>query len=128
MSASVVLDASALIALLADERGGEQVVPLLDGALLSTVNWSEVLARYTTLGLATGERAAQLESLGVVLVAFTARQAEIAAGLIPITRVAGLSLADRACLALALDTGGDAVTADRAWSRVDVGVAVRIIR
>lgn len=128
MSGTAILDASALLAVLGDEPGAEVVAPLLDGAVISTVNWSEVLARYVRLGLETEGRAAAIESLGVGFAAFTTRQADIAAGLVAVTRTAGLSLADRACLALALDVGGRPVTADRAWGRIDVGMAVTLIR
>jgi len=128
VSGAAILDASALLAVLGGEPGGDLVVPLLDGALISTVNWSEVLGRYSDLGLPTSGRQEEIESLGVSLVPFTARHAEVAAGLRPLTREAGLSLGDRSCLALALDRGGQPVTADRAWGRVDVGLVVNVIR
>lgn len=128
MSNGAILDASALLALLADEPAGELVAPLLDGAVISTVNWSEVLARYVDLGLKITGREAEIESLGVSLAPFTSRQTEIAAGLLPLTREAGLSLGDRACLALALDAGGRPVSAERAWGRIDVGLDVTLIR
>lgn len=128
MTKTAILDASALLAVLGDEPGGELVAPLLDGAAISTVNWSEVLARYVNLGLDTAGREAEIESLGVSLAPFTSRQAEIAAGLLPLTRKADLSLGDRACLALALDFGGQPVTADRAWGRIEVGLDVTLIR
>jgi ribonuclease VapC len=128
VSKAAILDASALLALLGDEPGAELVAPLLDGAIISTVNWSEVLNRYVDLGLEIEARDAEIDSLGVSLALFTSRQAEIAAGLLPFTRKAGLSLADRACLALALDLGGQPVTADRAWGRIDVGLDVMLIR
>jgi len=128
VSKAAILDASALLAVLRDEPGGEMVAPLLDGAIVSTVNWSEVLDRYADLGVAVAGREAEIESLGVSLAPFTSRQAEVAAGLLPLTREAGLSLGDRACLALALDLGGRPVTADRAWARIDVGVTVTLIR
>jgi len=128
VSGAAILDASALLAVLGDEPGGELVAPLLDGAVISTVNWSEVLARYVDLGLDITGREAEIESLGVSLSPFTSRQAEIAAGLLPLTREAGLSLGDRACLALALDLAGQPVTADRAWGRINVGLDVMLIR
>jgi ribonuclease VapC len=128
VSKAAILDASALLAVLGDEPGGELVAPLLDGAVISTVNWSEVLARYVDLGLEIGGREGEIEALGVSLAPFTPRHSEIAAGLLPLTRKAGLSLGDRACLALALDLGGRPVTADRAWARIDVGLAVTLIR
>lgn len=114
--------------MLLDEPGGEVVESLLDGAVVSTVNWSEVLARYAILGLGTAGRDAEIQALGVSLAPFTSRQAEVAAGLAQITRAAGLSLGDRACLALALDLGGRPVTADRAWAEVDLGLAITMIR
>lgn len=128
MSRAAILDASALLAVLGDEPGGEVVVPLLDGAVISTVNWAEVLGRYADLGLDIAGREAEIESLGVSLSPFTSRQAEVAAGLLPLTRKAGLSLGDRACLALALDLGGQPVTAARAWGGIDLGLAVTLIR
>jgi ribonuclease VapC len=128
VSGATVLDASALLAVLGDEPGGERIAPLLDGAVISTVNWSETLARYVDLRLDIAGRDTEVEALGVSLAPFTSRQAEVAAGLVPLTREAGLSLGDRACLALALDLGGTPVTADRAWKRVDVGLDVTLIR
>ena len=86
MSKAAVLDASALLAVLGEEPGGELVEPLLDGGVISTVNWSEVMGRYSDLGLGTAGRAAEIESLGVSLSPFTSRQAEIAAGLLPHAR------------------------------------------
>lgn len=125
---TVVLDASALLAVFGDEPGAERVAALLDGGTISAVNWSEVLGRYVREGLDTTHRQEQVEALGLSLVAFTPRQAELAAGMLPITRDAGLSLADRACLAVALDFGAPAITADGAWLGVDVGVEVELIR
>jgi ribonuclease VapC len=123
-----VLDASALIALLEDEPGADSVAPIIGGSLLSTVNLAEVLEREAATGLATGGEDVDFEELGIQIAPFTARQAEIAARMRQVTRVAGLSLADRACLALALDLGAVAVTADRSWGNVDVGVEVQVIR
>ena len=98
-----VLDASALIATLGDEPGGEQVEPLLEGAVVSSVNWAEVLQSYEAAGLPLAGRREQIESLGVIMHPFDSRQAELTAGLYSRTRKAGLGIADRACLALALD-------------------------
>lgn len=128
MTASVVLDASALLATLGDEPGGAEVEPLLDGAAVSSVNWAEVLQRYERAGLELGGRREQIESLGVQIHPFDHRQAELTAGLYGRTRDAGLGIADRACLALALDLGVEAVTADSAWEGLEVGVDVRLIR
>jgi ribonuclease VapC len=126
--ATSVLDASALIALIRGEPGADAVNELARGAVISTVNWVEVLAAIAALGLSIAGRRAQLERLGISLAPFTPEQAEAAASMHPATRDAGLSLADRACLALAFALGGTAVTADRAWAEVDVGVDVKLIR
>lgn len=101
---------------------------MLDRALISAVNWSEVVARYETLRIGSDGRRAEIEALGISITAFDARQAEIAAKLLEQTRPLGLSLADRACLALAIDRGGSAITADRAWAELDIGVEIILIR
>lgn len=123
-----VLDASALLATLGDEPGGDKVESLLDGAAVSALNWAEVLQSYEAAGLELAGRQEQVESLGIELHPFDARQAELTAGLFTRTREAGLGIADRACLALALDLGAAAVTADRAWAGLDLGVEVEVIR
>jgi PIN domain nuclease of toxin-antitoxin system len=46
----------------------------------------------------------------------------------PLTREHGLSLSDRACLALPKRLDLPALTADTAWSRLDLRVEVRRIR
>lgn len=128
---TVILDASALIALLRDEPGAERVAQALDAAnateveaaVVSTVNLAEV---HQQLG---DELPSLIGPAGVVRpVEFTAVDARSAASLAAETRSAGLSLADRACLATAVRLGCPALTADRAWATVDVGVEVRLIR
>jgi PIN domain nuclease of toxin-antitoxin system len=123
-----VLDASALIALLWEEPGAEAVEALLGRSVVSAVNWSEVLQRYDALGLGVQGRRDSVEALGIVIEDFTGDDAEATSGLWASTRTAGLSLADRACLALARRLGLPAHTADREWRKVDVGVEVVLIR
>jgi len=125
MDEVAVFDASALIALLDGERGAEAVAATSLASRISTVNLVEVLQRAAALRLA---EPLDVEDMGIEVVPFTADQAQRAAELHPRTREAGLSLADRACLALAFDLGAVAVTADRAWEKVDVGVEVKLIR
>ncbi len=86
------------------------------------------MQRYVTLGLTVEGRQEQVRALGLSIVVFSADHADAAARLLPATRHAGLSLGDRACLALAAAVGGRAVTADRAWSGLDIGVEIRVIR
>ncbi len=121
-----VLDASALLAVLFREVGFD-VVPL-EGSAVSAVNWSEVIqvaARRDTDVMGLGDAIA---AEGAVVVPFTAAHAESAAALWPKTRAAGLSLGDRACLALARRYGVPALTADRTWGDVEVGVEVVVVR
>lgn len=123
-----VLDASALIALLWEEAGADAVEPLLSSAVVSAVNWAEVLQRYRAHGVETAGKRESVEALGVRVVEFSADDADAVAELWTGTRTAGLSLADRACLALARRLGLAAYTADRDWRKVDVGVKVVLIR
>lgn len=123
-----VLDASALIALLWEEPGAVAVEPLLGQAVISAVNWSEVLQRYHALGLDATDKRDGVEALGIAVEDFSGDDAQVAAELWAPTRPAGLSLGDRACLALARRLGLPAHTADREWRKVDVGVEVVLIR
>lgn len=123
-----VLDASALIALLWAEPGAEAVEPLLGGSVVSTVNWAEVLQRYRAHGVETAGKRESVEALGVEIADFTAEDGALVAELWQPTRRAGLSLADRGCLALARRLNLPAHTADRDWRKVDVGVEVVLIR
>jgi PIN domain nuclease of toxin-antitoxin system len=123
-----VLDASAILAVLQREPRAEVVVPLLDGAAISAVNWSETIQKAISRDVSIDGLRADIEALGVSIVPFTAVEAEQAAALWLETMHAGLSLGDRACLALARREGVPALTADRSWSSVAVGVDVRVIR
>jgi PIN domain nuclease of toxin-antitoxin system len=123
-----VLDASAVLAHGHGEEGAEVVDEYLDGAAISTVNWSEILRRSGERGVQGPELRAALRDAGVTFVPFVESDAETAARFWESTRRLGLSLADRACLALADRLGVPAVTADRAWTLLDLGVDVVCIR
>lgn len=125
---SVVLDASALLSVLLEEAGAEEVESLGASWLMSAVNFSEVVATAVDRGLAMESVMLALTRLAMDVVAFDAEQACLAASLRPLTRAAGLSLGDRACLALGLKTELSVVTADRAWGACDVGVHIIQIR
>ncbi len=125
---SLVLDASAILAFLHDEPGAEQVTAVLDGALVSAVNWAEVLQKALQRGADVHGMAAEFRKVGVTFEPFSTVQAEIAARLWGKTRHLGLSLADRACLALALDRKLPVITADRVWSHLDLEVDIQILR
>ena len=125
---SAVLDASALLAYLQDEPGGERVRAVLPRAVMSTVNWAEVIGKAREEGVDTRGLREDLATLGLAFEPFSALQADIAGQLKERTRRFGLSLGDRACLALGSDRGEPVYTADRAWLRLEVDVDVKAIR
>ena len=124
----IVLDASALLALLFSEEGADVVAPVLAESVMSTVNMAEVLGRFTRDGHDSNLVRRGLLRSPVEWVDFDTTQATLAASLLPATRAMGLSLGDRACLALALQRGRAAMTADRAWHKLRVGVEIHLIR
>ena len=125
---SVVLDASALLAFLHEEPGGERVSPVLEGAHVSAVNWAEVLQKALQQGVDIDGMQQEFVEVGVTFEPFTPEQAETAARLFTRTRDHGLSLADRACLALAMEMGLPVMTADRAWAGLGLDIEVDVIR
>lgn len=127
---TAVLDASAVVALIYREPGHERVAEQLRDAVLCTVNYSEVVQKLTQFDHpAPVEAANVVVSFGAEVVPFTADDAVRAAQLWSSTRSAGLSLGDRACLAVAARVpDGRAVTAAHPWTTVDVGVPVDLIR
>jgi ribonuclease VapC len=124
----IVLDASALMAVLREEPGAAAVEAVLDRAAVSAVNLSEVQAKLVERGTPAATAWSWLVDLALDVVDFDASQARVAGDLRPLTRVQGLSFGDRACLALAHVRGLPAMTADRAWSGLEVGVEIRAIR
>ena len=124
----IVLDASALMAVLRAEPSAAAVEAVLDHAAISTVNLSEVQAKLVARGTAAEIAWTSLINLDLDVVDFDVSQAKVAGDLRPLTRVQGLSLGDRACLALARVLGLPAMTADRAWAGLDVGIEIRTIR
>ena len=126
--AVIVLDASALLVLLLKESGHEQVAAHLGSAIISTVNLSEVLARLTKNGIEPAEGSVLVSELGLGIIAFDERHAIVAAGLREKGRLRGLSFADCACMALALDQALPVLTADRIWKSAGAGIAINFVR
>jgi PIN domain nuclease of toxin-antitoxin system len=123
-----VLDASALLTMLFQEPGAASVADVIaEGAAVSTVNLSEVAAALVRHQRDT-DRILRAVAAQVTVEPFTTEDALAAAALWAPTRAAGLSLGDRACLALAQRLGVPAVTADREWSTVNVGVTIQLVR
>lgn len=132
-SGAVVMDASALLAWLRDEPGGEDVSGRLSGSFLSAVNLSEVLQKHLAVGALSASEAAgfagDLRAVGLTVVGFGPEPATVAARLWEPTRRLGLGLADRACMATAAVLGLPALTADRPWAEVKwEGLSVELIR
>jgi ribonuclease VapC len=125
---TVVLDASAVLAVLNQEPGAEAVKGRLAESVMSVVNTVEVGTKLVDRGMTTEAAAIAIELLEIAMVDFDQELAEIAIDLRHKTRAVGLSLADRACLALALREQATAVTADRVWSSIDVGCKIEVIR
>ena len=125
---SVVFDSSALLAIAFEEEGAAAAASWLDGALMSAVNASEVVAEFVDAGSGAADARASLLVFGLTIRPFDETLA-VAAGLMRSgTRGRGLSLGGRACLALARRERARVVTADRAWAGLDVGVDLELIR
>jgi len=125
-----VLDASAVLALMLGERGAVEVAAVLPGALLGMVNLAEVVTKLSERGMPAEIAVNAVRNLGVRLMPFTEQQAQLVGDLRQVTRTAGLSLGDRACLALGQVTGGLILTAESVWPRIAqaAGVRVKVIR
>jgi ribonuclease VapC len=123
-----VLDASAVLAVLGGELGADLVVPLLGGALMSAVNYAEVASKLMNSGAGRSEARDAILGLGIEVSDFDLALAERTGELRPLTRHRGLSLGDRACLALAEREGAPAVTADRNWRDILPGIEIRVVR
>lgn len=128
LSATYVLDASALLAAIRAEPGGLEVRERAAGCAISAVNLSEAIQVAQRDGRAATAATDVLSALGISIVPLGIADAIRAAELWPVTRAAGLSLADRCCLALAERLGATALTADRAWVDAGHGVPVALIR
>lgn len=123
-----IVDASVILAYLLDEPGGD-VMTTTDGPFcLSSVNLSEVLTKAIDKGLETRSVMRVLTRLSVEHAEYSRDDAELTAALRPATIHLGLSLGDRACLALAKRLALPVLTAERSWARLDIGLDIRLIR
>lgn len=124
----IVLDASAILALLYRETGHDVVSAALGGAAVSAINVAEVLSNLADTGMPAAEMHEVIDDLGLIIVPFDVELSYAVGLLRPATKAQGLSLGDRACLALAQRFGVPAMTADQAWKMVSVGVDVQVVR
>lgn len=123
-----VLDASVILAAILHEPGGERVGQLTGNLLLSAVNYAEIGARLSDLGHPRSLLEDTVSMLGLLVVPFDDEQARSTVELRRQTRSSGLSLGDRACLALADTRRAVALTADRAWRHLELSVHVELVR
>jgi ribonuclease VapC len=126
--ASAVLDSSAVLAVLNAEPGADLVIAALDDALLSTVNYAEVVSKIVERGGTYKEAEAALQLITATVVDFDLALAQRTGALRAETLKRGLSLGDRACLSLAEREGVPAITGDRNWVAAVSTVEVRLIR
>ena len=124
----VVLDASALLAYLREEPGSDRVDEVLGGAVITSVNWAEVVQKSLSAGVEVEGLRQDLQALGLVVEPFSAGDADTAARLWAQTQRLGLSLADRACLSLGLRLKLPVITCDRAWAELPLPLPIVLLR
>lgn len=124
-----VLDASAVLALVHDEPGADQVADALSGSTLSAVNLTEVVGKLVDADVEAQQLRTLLVSAGVTIKPFGADDAELAGALRSIVGGRALSLGDRCCLAVAVRSDPpEVLTGDRAWAELDLPVRVVLFR
>jgi ribonuclease VapC len=126
----VVLDASAVLAFLKQEPGAARLESALleERCHLLTINLAEVLSRLADWQVPVAEAEARIAAGDVELVPFDRQLARLTADLRQPAQRLGLTIADRACLALARVMGGRALTADRSWATLDLGISTECLR
>jgi len=123
----LVLDASALLAMLNEEPGGGRVADVIAFSRIGAVNYAEVVSHYIRLGMPEREVDAMLDPLPMTIVPADKALAQLAGRLRAVTADAGLSLGDRFCLALAIRDGLPTWTADKAWRVVADAAKVEVV-
>jgi ribonuclease VapC len=126
--ASAVLDSSAILAVVNSEPGAAIVIGLLNDAVVSAVNHAETMSKLIEKGLRYEEARTTLGNIGAQVVDFDEALADRVGVLRAGTKHLGLSLGDRACLALAERQGAQAVTADRKWESLELNIEIKLIR
>jgi len=129
MNNRVILDASALLALIQEESGAEVIKPLLKFSVMSAVNVTEVLSVLQRANITPEEGLSLITDIVATILPFDLEQAEQAAKLHPLVQSKGLSLADRACIAIGLKLQLPIYTADRVWGELQLnGADIKLIR
>jgi ribonuclease VapC len=128
VSESYVLDASAVLCLLQEEKGAERVAEALPAAIIGAVNYSEVVGKLVETGIDEATVDGLIDNLQLKVIPFDRTQARVAGSLRAATRKVGLSLGDRACLALAAAEGATALTCERIWTKFEAPCKVETLR
>ena len=128
MSNKIVLDASALLCLLNDEPGADRVAAILTRSLIGATNLAEVVSKLRERGLSLDEVREALGGLHLDVRPLSQAQAVLIGDLRPATRPLGLSLGDRACLALAIELNAEIYTTDAALTKAEVAITATNIR
>lgn len=128
MDKVAVLDASAFMAMIQQEEGADKVAACLPWAVIGAVNQAEVHAKLILTGMEEQLAWWHIAEINCESVSFDAEQARMAGGLVKITRPFGLSLGDRACLALAIQRKATVYTTDAVWKNLSLGIEVEVIR
>ena len=128
MASEVVFDASAMLAILKREPGADRALAALDRASISSVNVAEVQSKLIATGLDRHGAWTPIAMLGCRTISFGEDLAREAGSLVEVTRPYGLSLGDRACLALAMERKATVYTTDREWKKLSLGIEIEVIR
>jgi ribonuclease VapC len=128
VSESYALDASAVLCLLQEEKGAERVAEALPDAMIGAVNYSEVVAKLVEAGIDEVTVDSLIDKLQLKVIPFDRTQARLAGSFRAATRKLGLSLGDRACLALAAAEGATALTCERIWTKFEAPCKVESLR
>jgi len=126
----MVMDTSVLLAFLFNEKGASRVEALLNDGLgvISSVNYAELVSKLVEKGMPLTEVQQVIDSLELEFVAQNKEQAIITGELRTVSKEFGLSLGDRACIAMAKEAQLPVLTADQVWQKLDVDVAIETIR
>ena len=123
-----VLDTSALLALLQNESGAQHVRDIAPESVIGAVNVCEAIGKLTGAGMSFDDARTSIELINLEVVPFDTELAHRAGALVVETKKLGLSLGDRACLALGMKLNQTVVTAEHLWSRLKLDVTVEVIR
>lgn len=123
-----VFDSSVIVAILERERGYENALPFLEKAIASTVNIAEVATRFAIKGIPEDYVQKLIKSTNIQLHTYGEDVALVTGMLVQQTKSFGLSLGDRACIALGITKKLPILTADRIWQKLDIPVQIKLMR